>query len=226
MKTHNALYFEYSNSYSPVTVATDIILEPKCEKCNQSKFRIQYQDVIITVNDIKSWPLFFSGFQHNFLHEKVVEIFQQEKISGCAFRGLARLDGTWLSELSDPPNYFVWEPTGKVGLHAPMDECTQCDYCGRLDWTVFGSKSKPLLLDWSDWDGSDVVTISHLPGMICVNKKVVNLFRKHGWHHQPIPGRGSQNYEAMGLGSYKVPGIGIRNIDSDTWYDDTVAACR
>ena len=119
------------------------------------------------------------------------------------------------------------EPVGVLDVIIPWDEFDQCESCGVIFPSKFGEFNRPFEFDWNTWDGSDLVNLRNVyPQWICVNRKVVDLFRKRGWQHQIAVGRQNRKFESLIFGGNPVPGITVRNIDSDTWYEDTLAALR
>ncbi len=79
----------------------------------------------------------------------------------------------------------------------------------------------------SEWDGADVMVSKRVHiGPVFVTPKFINVLRTHGWHRQPWFGVRNQKTESLYFGSWEVPGLLAANLDSDTWYQDTVIALK
>jgi hypothetical protein len=53
----------------------------------------------------------------------------------------------------------------------------KCEYCNRTQYYDFNNESG-IVIDESNWDGSDFFTITPLPKFIFVNKKVKDIIEK------------------------------------------------
>jgi len=126
------------------------------------------------------------------------------------------------------PDYYLLEPTGVVDFVVPEEEYEKpCAECGFLKPKRFGDPRKPFVFLEDTWDGSDIVRIrNHWQHIMFFNRKVIDLFRMNGWHHQIAYGENAKPYESVAFGGAMAPGMGIYNIDSDTWYEDTLAELR
>lgn len=126
------------------------------------------------------------------------------------------------------PNYYLLETTGLIDFVVPENEYEPpCPECGHLKPKRFGNPEKPFVFLEGTWDGSDIVRIrNHWQHIIFFNRKVVDLFRINGWHHQIAYGQNGKRYESINFGGVIAPGVSVRNIDSDNWYEDTLAALR
>lgn len=221
------LLFNYKNYNSGSGILSkNPIVDFKCGICGKQRWRIDYDNVTLDMSNVAKIDLLYSGSGHHIIHESVVEALLNHGITGCEFHQARILVEEAHLHDSIYPNYYSLEPTGRIGVHLPMDEGVICPHCGIFEAKVFGSASKPLLFDWSTWDGADVVGVERLPGLILVNRRVIDLFRKNGWHHNFKKGRWNKKYDAVQFGDYVSPGISVRNIDSDAWYEDTLVALR
>ncbi len=222
------LFFQFQNSYRPVSTYGGQTQGSTCGICGRFEITARFDNLVFDVKSkMKEWPLVFGGSYHTAVHRDVVDAFELEGITGATFHPLKKLEGKALAHLSEPPDYYIFEPTGSVNIHVPWDEFVKCDECGSISSSQFGEFKKPFLFDWDSWDGSDVVCLRNVYQFwICCNRRVVDLFRKRGWHHQIAYGRNNRRFESLSFGDNPVPGVGVRNIDSDTWYDDTVFALR
>lgn len=221
------LLFNYNiyNSEAGI-LAKNPIVDFKCEICGKEKWQLNYDEVTLDMRNVTKLDLLYGGSGHHIMHESVAETLLDNEITGCEFHPVQILVEEAHLENSIYPNYYSLEPIGRIETSLPMDEGIICPHCGIFERKIFGGASKPLLFDWSTWDGADVVGVEHLPGLILVNRKVIELFRKKGWHHNVKKGRWNKKYDAVQFGDYVSPGIGVRNIDRDTWYEDTLAALR
>ena len=222
------LFFEFQNSYCPVSTFGGETQGPKCDTCGSFRITARFDNLVFDVaSNMKRWPLIFGGIYHTAVHQDVMNAFELDGITGATFHPLKKLQGKALDHLPEPPDYFILEPTGSVNIRVPWDEFVKCDDCGAITPSQFGEFKKPFLFDWNTWDGSDVVCLRDIYQFwICCNRKVVDLFRKRGWHHQIAYGRNNRKYESLQFGGNPVPGVGVRNIDGDTWYEDTMAATK
>lgn len=221
MKHH--FLFKLANSYSPLSFRGGMRHSTRCEECKKFRIHWSYDDLIFDVEGIKKWPLVMGGIYHTAFHEEVVAAFSQEGISGAEFHPLKALKVKDADILPEPPKYYILEPAGVVNIRVPWDEFVQCGTCGEIEKFSFGAFKKPFEMDWNSWDGSDVVGLRNVyPNWICVNRKVVDLFRKNQWYRQIARGTGNRPYESLQFGGNPVPGVGVRNIDSDHWYEDTM----
>lgn len=184
---------------------------------------------------IKYWPPLLGGSGYHVVAENVKTVFENG-VTGCRFHHLGpilrRMDGGWgdikLPDwLPEPPNYFLLEPTGTIDFEVPEEEAAECCVCGRVKKNEFGVFKKPLVPIMSAWDGSDVMHGKRIYAYsTIVTPKVINLLREHGWHRQPWYGLHNRKTEALYLGDRAIPGVSAQNIDSDTWYEDTVSALK
>ena len=221
------LFFRINNFCNPVSVLGGRIESRPCEKCKRSRITWIYNNLAFEVAGIEEWPLVFGGIYHTAVRQNIVDAFRTEGITGAKFYPLEIRGGEVMKRLSKPPDYYILEPSGIVDIHIPWDEFSKCEDCGLVSPSQHGAFKRPFSIDWASWDGSDVVGLRNVyPFWICCNRKVEDLFRSRGWHHLIAHGRQNRKYESLQFGGNPVPGVGVRNIDSTNWYDETLAAMR
>lgn len=226
------IFFEL-NGYSGGRISGKNLESPRCQLCGgdtRAQMFGAFDMEIEIPKRIHEWPPFLGSIHYTAASQGVVDALAKD-VSGVTFHRLKSLKGIDSSPLPDwlpdPPNYYIWEVTGKIQAEISLDEVVACPSCGRFIKKEFGDSEKPLLLIPETWDGSDVVRIGNFySNAICVNRKVINILRNHGFHRQPWYGRQNRKTEALTFGSRAVPGISAIIIDSDTWYEDTIAALK
>lgn len=206
---------------------------PLCRACGNPLRELAFGEFSIQVSIprlVREWPFFLGSMHYTAASQQVVEVLKR-KVTGLAYHRVEQVDGIhqalpeWLPY---PPNYYVLEATGSIQAKIPVDEVTPCPLCGRLLKKEFGVAA-PRMLDPLTWDGSDVVKIkfgNYDSDILCLNPAAINVLRKHGFHRQPWYGRQNRKSEALTIGNWLAPGLSARNLDSDNWYEDTLAALR
>lgn len=232
------IFFNFSRSGGCSVISNGEFSSERCAHCGESSYFRPYGNFPIHVSIphlIKYWPPMLGAIGYHVVSGQVKDVLEKN-VTGCRFHLLGpilrRMDGGWGDEnlpdwLPEPPEYFLLEPRGVIDFEVPKDEVTECSFCGRVKKNEFGNFKEPLIPIMSEWDGSDVMHGKRLyaHGTI-VTPKFINVLREHGWHRQPWYGRQNRKTEALYLGDRAVPGLSACNIDSDTWYEDTVAALR
>jgi hypothetical protein len=147
------LFFNYKNHNSEARIlAKNPVVEYKCTICSNEKWRLDYDELKLDMQEVSKIDLFYSGSRHSIVHESVVEKLLKDGITGCAFHPVwVVVEAAHLHD-SICPKYYALEPVGRIGIHLPMDEGVICPHCGIFERKIFGSASKPLLFDWSSWD--------------------------------------------------------------------------
>lgn len=117
-----------------------------------------------------NWP-----FQGTFVTEKVIEMFEEHKISGYKIHPIY-IDKV-VQRKKDPPlpNICEIEVTGKAGepdadksnYHLTMS----CDFCGRKEFTDW----EGLYLNEKTWDGADIFQFDSLPGRFFVTERLEQI---------------------------------------------------
>lgn len=134
------------------------------------------------------------------------------------------------SHMPEIPECYVLQPTGVIDFVIPETEYhPPCSGCGFLKPKRFGVPENPFTFLEDTWDGSDIVYIrnhSCWKHIMFFNRKVIEVFRKNGWHHYIAYGTKGRMYDAIGFGGATSPGVSVQNIDSDTWFEDTVEALK
>lgn len=180
-------------------------------------------------NRLKQWPV-IGGQYHMIVQEVMADALIDAGVTGFALHepNAIHQNHEDFSRMPQIPNYYLLEPTGMIDFVVPENEYEPpCPECGHLKAKRFGDPIEPFLFLEDTWDGSDIVRIrNHWQHIMFFNRKVIDLFRKNGWHHQIAYGSNGRRYESIGFGGAMAPGIAARNIDSDTWYEDTLAALR
>ena len=205
-----------------------------CETCGGCSRAPRYNNCSLQVHipkRVKEWPPFLGSGNYTAASQGVIDALAKTNVSGGIFHELRSFEDTnsaplptWLPE---PPKYYVWEVTGSIQAKFPLDEGHPCPTCGRFIKKEFGDFKKPLLLIPETWDGSDIVKIKHInSNAICLNRNVIDILRSHGYHRQPWYGRCGRKTEALFFGSRPVPGVSAKNIDSDAWYENTIASLQ
>ena len=177
----------------------------------------------------KRWPM-IGGRYHAIVQAQLAEALIAAGITGFRLhqpKCMTKEPGDYKS-MPEIPAYYILEPTGMIDFVVPEAEYhPPCPECGHLKPKRFGSPKCPFEFLENTWDGSDIVRIrNHWQHIMFLNRKVIDVFRENGWHHQIEYGRNGKPYDSISFGGAMSPGITVPNIDSDTWYEDTLEALR
>lgn len=175
------------------------------------------------------WPI-AGGKYHLLVQAKLAEALLDSGVTGFTLHRPKKISRTKenFRLMPEIPEYYLLEPTGMIDFVIPETEYhPPCPECGHLKPKRFGSPKAPFVFSEDTWDGSDIVRIrNHWQHIMFFNRKVIDVFREHGWHHQIAYGENGKPYNSISFGGATSPGITIQNLDSDTWYEDTVAALK
>lgn len=229
------ILFNFSSPGGASVISTGGRSFDQCSVCSQASYYKPYADFPLRISipkKINSWPHFL-GDIHYTVVDNTVKTILENCVTGCRFYPLTKLlppidagPGGGLPDwLPEPPRYFLLEPVGTIDFEVPKDEVTECRVCGLVKKNEFGDFKKPLIPMLSEWDGSDLMrpkrVYSHA---MIVTPKFINVLRGHGLHRQLWYGLRNQITEAIYFGNRAVPGVSAQNLDSDTWYEDTLVA--
>lgn len=180
-------------------------------------------------NRSKQWPM-IGGTYHTIVQAQLAQSLISAGITGFKLhepKFMSKELGDY-SCMPKIPEYYILEPTGMIDFVIPEAEYRPpCHECGHLKPKRFGSPKVPFVFLEDTWDGSDIVRIrNHWQHIMFFNRKVIDVFRENGWHHQIAYGENGKPYDSISFGGATSPGITVQNIDSDTWYEDTITALK
>lgn len=177
----------------------------------------------------KQWPM-IGGMYHTIVQAQMADALNSAGITGFKLhkpKYTSKEPGNY-SFMPEIPECYILEPTGMIDFVIPEAEYhTPCPECGHLKPKRFGTPKAPFEFLENTWDGSDIVRIrNHWQHIMFFNRKVIDVFRKNGWHHQIGYGENGKPYDSISFGGATSPGITVQNLDSDTWYEDTVTTLK
>jgi hypothetical protein len=111
------------------------------------------------------------------LHERTLELFQKEKITGFEVKPVTARFKARPNEPVPP----LWElvVTGWAGIATPESGISldlSCPACGRLHYSNYTNPE--VLFNPAQWDGSDVFMIWPLPRYVFISDRVAQLVRR------------------------------------------------
>jgi hypothetical protein len=187
-----------------------------CDACGHPIIKSSFTEVsgYAEGKGAKVWLDNIGGLCGMIWHQRVIDSLYDAGIKGYIAHPLVidRIDSPVLTR-QGCPNYYYIEVTGRIDVDRELydeNEGLYCPFCG--DWNPrpgskirFGDKPHWPLLD--KWDGSDLVMFGNIAqgGYYCT-RRVVELFRKHGWTGFDV---------SSFMPRTKGPDLG-----KDTWFED------
>ena len=154
-----------------------------CPQCNRPFAKPRYASEVpyLLLEGGREYPDFLqfcgAGRQLFVVSEKTLDLFERHKIFGYAEAkpvSTERIDHREQTLLS--PNYYTLAITGKIDLDISQMHIKKknvCASCGQFDWSRM--RIEPILLDPATWDGSDLCSLTSIPGLRVCSKRVKEL---------------------------------------------------
>lgn len=121
-----------------------------------------------------------AGNRYFFISGRTAELFQQYGITGYIDHGLAQIVSVRPNRGNDVPAYHCLEITGKVEFDFKTMQLKKkriCPLCNQFDWNR--TRSIPIVLDKSTWDGSDLCTVQSEPGVTICSDRMIDVVKKY-----------------------------------------------
>jgi len=107
--------------------------------------------------------------------DKVVKMFQKHNLKGYEIKPVD------VCNMTLPFNLWEFIVTGKGGEAHPYSGIVKtyhCKYCNRTKYRAF-KNGTGIVVDESNWDGSDFFTITAYPKFVLVNEKVKSIIEEN-----------------------------------------------
>ena len=227
------ILFRFSSSTGPARVFGGELVHAPCQICKTLRREFTYRDLElhfqtpVCPKKTRQWPM-IGGMYHTVIQAEMADALISAGITGFRLHSpkiVSKESGDY-SFMPNIPKCYILEPTGSIDFVIPDTEYhPPCPECGDLKPKRFGDPKAPFVFLQDTWDGSDIVRIrNHWQHIMFFNRKVIDVFKENGWHHQIEYGKNGKPYDSISFGGATSPGITVQNIDSDTWYESTLAA--
>lgn len=190
-----------------------------CGQCRSYLCPPTYEKMYFRIEDQFDWKPYYRSYRHHYVRHDVAEKLVEAKVTGLELV-LIKLEIKVPQKSGERWDYYAMKPLCVVDTLFPeKDWKLDCEICGRLSQRSFGHCSRPVQMLWDSWDGSDVAHPRQFPTILLFSRRMVDFYRANNWHHDvQAVGRGRCHWDNVHFGYDKFPGVGVRNIDSDTWY--------
>jgi len=115
-----------------------------------------------------------AGRQLFLISEKALEIYEKNHISGYSGYHLVNISSDGYSGLEgNIPPYYSLDITGSIDLDflsMHLKKKKVCAKCGQYEWNR--TRMSPMILDLSQWDGSDLCLLRTFPGFKLCSPKL------------------------------------------------------
>lgn len=160
-----------------------------CPNCGRSKFIQQVRDLSIELNGSVLFDFVWTDSPDVIISARLMSLMNRSHLTGFAFRGVdvvawwrkdpaTREIVDWLRR-NTAPELFQMVVLGKGGSILPRTKShieSACVVCGTRTHEPL---EEGILVDSSQWDGSDVFVMQEFPGYILVTEKIVQLLDTH-----------------------------------------------
>jgi hypothetical protein len=170
---------------------------PRCPQCDRATLVQQTQDINLELHRANLLDFVWADSAEIFVSTSLMNLLQHSGLSGFTFRSVNivawwREDPAtheiinWLEREDAPPLYQL-VIVGKGGSVLPQNQVqveSLCSECGAADYEFL---TAGILVDQSQWDGSDIFTLNELGWTFMTEKFLRFLVENHIQNYTAIP---------------------------------------
>ncbi len=197
-----------------------------CVECRSILYHPTYECIYFYIEDQFDWKPFYRSCGHHYVRSDVAEKLVKAKVTGLELVQI-ELEIKVPQKSEERWEYYAMKPISVLETEFCQEEWKiDCETCGGIRQRIFGNVRRPIQVLWESWDGSDVVHPRQLPYCLLFSRRMIDLFRANNWHHDIVKARRGDNWDHVAFGNDRFPGKQVRDIDSDSWYEETLAVLK